>query len=139
VELKRPKKKVDLEVVTQVNRYAMAVAKDERFRDSNTAWHFWALSNDVNEEARSMAHQINRPEGVLFQSDNPRITIWIRTWGQIIDAARGRLEFFRKELDYTADKISAREHLNEVYKKYLPEVLRDDEDGAEPATSSNKT
>lgn len=131
VELKRPKKRVDLEVVTQVNKYAMAVAKDERFRDSHTAWHFWALSNDLSEEARMMARQANRPEGILHQSENPRITIWLVTWGQVIDSARARLEFFRKELDYTADKLSAREHLNDVYRKYLPDVLRDESDSGD--------
>lgn len=133
VELKRPRKKVDLQVTTQIESYAMTVAADERFRDTNTAWHFWAISNEVNEQARMKARQVNRPEGMLYQSDNPRITVWIKTWGQVIDAARGRLEFFRKELDYTADKISAREHLNEVYKKYLPDVLRDESTPAPPS------
>ena len=126
IELKRPSKKVDLQVTTQIESYAMAVATDERFRDTDTTWHFWALSNEVNDQARMKSRQMNRPDGMLFQSDNPRITVWVRSWAQVIDAARGRLEFFRKELDYSADKLSAREHLNEVYKKYLPDVLRDD-------------
>jgi hypothetical protein len=132
VELKRPKKKVDLSVTTQIESYALTVAADERFRDTSTSWHFWAISNEVHEQARLKARQANRPEGMLYQSDNPRITVWIKTWGQVLDAARGRLEFFRKELDYTADKISAREHLNEVYKKYLPDALRDATTTASP-------
>jgi len=133
IELKRPNKKVDLQVTTQIESYALAVAADERFRDTHTSWHFWALSNEVNEQARIKARQMNRPEGMLFQADNPRITVWIRTWAQVIEAARGRLEFFRKELDYSADKLSAREHLNEVYKKYLPDALRDADGSTEQA------
>lgn len=105
VELKRPKKKVDLSVTTQIESYAMTVATDERFRDTNTTWHFWAISNEVNDQARKKARQANRPDGMLYQSDDARITVWIKTWGQVIEAARGRLEFFRKELNYTADKI----------------------------------
>jgi hypothetical protein len=138
IELKRPAKKVGLDVTGQIESYAMAVATDERFRDTNTRWTFWAISNEVTEPARMKAAQSNRPVGMLFQSENPRITIWIRSWAQVIEGARGRLEFFRKELDYSADKESAREHLNEVYKKYLPEVLRDGDAAEAPNPDTKK-
>ncbi|MBX3209876.1 MAG: ATP-binding protein [Labilithrix sp.] len=130
VELKRPLKKIDIDVTTQVEKYAMAVARDERFANVRTSWTFWALSNEVTEDVRIKARQGQRPDGILLQTDSPRITIWVRTWAQVIDAAKARLEFFRSELEYTADRESAREHLNKVYAKYLPDVLRDGPDAS---------
>jgi hypothetical protein len=45
IELKRPKQDVDGAVAAQIESYAIAVATDERFRDTKTRWIFWAISN----------------------------------------------------------------------------------------------
>jgi hypothetical protein len=141
IELKRPSKKLDLTVANQIESYAMAVAADPRFDDANTSWTFWAVASEVTEQARKKARQADRPDGLLYQSEDRRIRVWVRTWAQIIEGAKGRLEFFRKELNYSADRVSARKHLNAMYKKYLPDVLKDREgdapavegEGEEPA------
>jgi hypothetical protein len=55
VELKRPSKKIDDEVLTQIKKYALAVAKDERFREIKTRWKFVAISNDLDDFAKREA------------------------------------------------------------------------------------
>jgi len=52
VELKRPSRKIDSESLGQVKSYAIAVAQDERFKDTKTRWIFWAISNEMTDEAR---------------------------------------------------------------------------------------
>src|SRR5205823_12358885 len=101
VELKRPKKVIDSGVYDQIESYALAVAADERFRDTKTRWIFWAVSNDISETVRKKAKQRNRPEGILYDDDEGRITVWVRSWGQIIQDCRARLEFFRQQLEYS--------------------------------------
>jgi hypothetical protein len=120
IELKRPAQNVDPDIANQIKKYAFAVAEDERFRDTKTRWIFWAISNDMTEGVRKDAKQRNRPEGLLYEDDEGRITVWVRTWGQIIEDCRGRLEFFQKQLEYSADKDSALEFLRKTHDKYLP-------------------
>jgi PAS domain-containing protein len=124
IELKRPSVKIDPEVTAQIKSYAFAVAEDERFKDTKTRWIFWVVSNEITDAARREARQKNRPEGILFEDEENRITVWVRTWGQIIESSRGRLEFFKKKLEYSADQDSGLEYLRKTHDKYLPRHLR---------------
>jgi hypothetical protein len=62
----------------------------------------------------------SRPEGILFEDEENRITVWVHTWGQIIESSRGRLEFFKEKLEYSADQDSGLEYLRKTHDKYLP-------------------
>jgi len=68
VELKRPKKVIDSGVYDQIESYAMAVAADERFRDTKTRWIFWAVSDDIASNIRVRARQPNKPKGWFWKS-----------------------------------------------------------------------
>jgi hypothetical protein len=127
VELKRPAKKICTEVLGQVKGYAIAVAKDERFRDTKTKWVFWVISNEMTDEARRDSRQRNRPEGLVFDDEELRITVWARTWGQIIQDCKGRLNFFKQKLDYEATHDSALTYLKSAHEKYIPTCLTSDD------------
>jgi hypothetical protein len=124
VELKRPSQAVDSSVETQITSYAFAVDADERFKDQDTKWVFWAISNDLSDSVRKKAKQRHRPEGLLYDDENGRVFIWVKTWGQLIDAARARLEVFQEQLQYSADDESALEYLRKVHEQYLPKVIQ---------------
>lgn len=127
VELKRPKVSINLEAMNQVERYASAVAEDERFRDTKTRWVFWAVSNDLDDAVRRRARQRNRPEGLVFEDDEQRITIWVKTWGQVLQECKGRLRFFQDHLKYAADNESGLAYLRDAHAKYLPKAVLEDE------------
>jgi hypothetical protein len=129
VELKRPSQKVNASVADQVEKYALAVARDERFRDTGTTWTFWAISNEIDEQVQMRSHQTNRPEGIIVQNDEHRITIWVRTWAQILEACRARLNFYQKHLEYSANHDSALAHLRAIYGKYIPDSLKQKNEG----------
>jgi hypothetical protein len=123
VELKRPKKVIDSGVYDQIESYAMAVAADERFRDTKTRWIFWAVSDDIAPNIRVRARQPNKPEGLVLEVPDAHLTVWVKSWGQALESCRGRLEFFQRNLEYVADDESAIALLRKLYSKYLPSAI----------------
>jgi hypothetical protein len=122
VELKRPSKKIDDEVLTQIKKYARAVARDERFRDVPTRWTFWAISNDLDDFARGEANQRHRPKGMVSDDAELNITVWAKSWADVINDARTRLSFVNHQLAYEADRDSAKEYLQKAHAKFIPDI-----------------
>lgn len=120
IELKRPSERIDLAVEGQVLKYVMAVAKDPRFRDTKTSWEFWAVSNEMDDLVREKARQPNRPQGVLFENEEHRLRVWVKTWGELLEECRARLHFFQQHLSYSANRDSGLEYVRRVHAKYLP-------------------
>jgi hypothetical protein len=115
VELKRPTVQIDAGVLDQVDRYANAIANDERFKHTNTKWVFWAVSNDI--ESRTLAK--DKGGGLIYEYD-PRFTVWMKPWGSIIAECRARLEFFKKQLAYNASIDSGIAYLQRMHAEYIP-------------------
>ena len=121
VELKRPKIKVDDDGVTQIEKYAITVASDERFRTVNgVRWTFWAISDDVDQYA---AYRMDE-RGVISSKNN--ITVGIKTWAQVIEQNKARLQFFQEKLGHQVDDETALKHLQEKYQKFLTGVVTDE-------------
>jgi len=122
IELKRPSQPITPSVIQQVQRYALAVARDERFRNTDTRWVFWAISNQMTEEALLLARQSNRPEGLVYETESPKLKVWIKDWGNVLESCRARLSFFQERLQYTPEDQSALEKLRKLHEKYLPSL-----------------
>lgn len=126
VELKRPSVKIDGDATAQIESYAFAVAEDERFRSVRAKWVFWAVANEIDTVAARKVAQKDRARGILFQSDAAdalQITIWLKTWSQIINECRARLRFFAEKLNYTPDRDSSLSHLKTTYQRYLADLF----------------
>jgi hypothetical protein len=123
VELKRPTVKIGAKELAQVESYALAVARDKRFQRTDVEWHFWCLSDDLTDLVASKSRQPNQPEGLITQLEDGRVKIWVRTWSEILQNARGRLAFFQERLELQADRTNALGYLRETYAKYLPDPL----------------
>lgn len=124
IELKRPTQKIDLNVISQVKKYAYAIEKDERFRTIPTQWTFWAVSNDMSDDVRIEAEQDGRPIGNIFtrSSKSGSMTIWTKTWAQIIEQCRDRLRFFEEQLEYSTTHDSGFKFLQQAHAKFVPNV-----------------
>lgn len=132
VELKAPKVKIGVKEITQTEEYAISVAKDSRFRTADgVRWNFWVLSDEVDEYGEFRL----KPGGILEQKGN--ITISIKTWAQIIQENKGRLQFFQEKLEYQADQGTALKFLQEKYEKFLTGVITEEEPEA-PESDSNE-
>lgn len=135
VELKRPKQKINSEVLGQIKSYAFAVAKDSRFDQKRTKWTFMVVSNEMDDFAKQESRQKDRPEGVVFQSVDSSITVWAKTWSEILNDARARLHFFSQQLDYQADSDSELAYLRRAHSKYIPDDLAELATGAGAAAA----
>lgn len=126
VELKRPKVKIGDDEITQVEKYAISVANDERFKTVNgVKWTFWAISDDVDQYA---AYRMDE-QGVISAKDN--ITVGIKTWSQIIEENKARLQFFQEKLEHQVDDETALKHLQDRYQRFLSGVVNEAETGNE--------
>jgi hypothetical protein len=131
IELKRPSQNITSEVIGQVRSYAFAVAADERFQNVRTNWTFWALSNKMNEQPQLESQMENQPQGVVYQSKadarrNYNMTIWAKSWSEIIEECTTRLKFFQDRLNYNASQSSGRKYLREAYPKFIPPKPEDE-------------
>lgn len=125
IELKRPSQKIDDDVANQVRKYAFAVAEDERFADTKTRWHFVAVSNEITPSVRRQANQRDKPAGLLHDDAEQSVSVWVKTWGQILEEARGRLHLFQERLNYQATENDGILYLKRTHQKYLPDHLQD--------------
>jgi hypothetical protein len=123
VELKRPDVKIDADVAAQIESYAFAVADDERFRSVPAKWVFWAVSSDMDQVVARKVTQKDRAHGILFQDEEQRITIWVKTWSEVVNDCKARLRFFAEKLNYTPDRDSSLAHLKTTYHKYLADLF----------------
>jgi len=121
VELKRPSKKIDGDVLMQIKQYARAVARDERFRDIKIRWKFVAISNDLDDFAKSESRQRDRQRGIVSDDAELNITVWARSWAEVINDARARLRFVNTQLDYEANRESAKAYLKKTHAKFIPD------------------
>lgn len=135
VELKRPTKKIDDDVITQAKKYAMAVSRDERFHGIPAKWTFIAVSNEFNEFARQDSSQPDRPQGQVFRSSDGKVTVWIREWADLINSARSRLSFLNSRLAYEANRESSKAYLEKTHAKFIPVTMTPDLEEAEPEDS----
>jgi hypothetical protein len=127
IELKRPTQKITPKVIQELRDYAFAIAKDERFSGMPARWTFWALSNQLTEQAQEQASQRNMPPGVVYQSEPKsgrsfEYTIIAKAWGEVLDQAAQRLEFFRSKLVYSPSFSQGREFLRATYSDFIPRV-----------------
>lgn len=59
---------------------------------------------------------------MAFDDGDLNITVWAKNWSDIINDARGKLAFVNANLDYDADKESAKSYLHAAHSKFIPQV-----------------
>lgn len=139
VELKRPKKKIDSDVLSQIERYAIAVASDERFRGVPATWNFVVVSNEMDDFAKRKAEQRGWPRGKVFDDAQLNITVWVKEWAEVINDARARLGFVNQQLAYEADGDSAKAYLKKAHARFIPTTAEVAEDARSEGTDKPST
>lgn len=128
IELKAPRVVASLTELNQIKSYAKAVAKDPRFASSTTQWDFWLVTSEIDDDVRQEANQRGREQGMVFEPDLPeapgaRVRVWVRDWGQIINDAKHRLDYFQKSLQHDPSLADARDYLRRNHGDVIPEGL----------------
>ena len=131
VELKAPKVPARLTELAQIKAYAMAVAKDPRFASTTTEWDFWLVTGEIDDAVRQEANQRGRERGLVFEPDlteapGAKVRVWIRDWGQIIDDAKRKLDYFQKSLQHDPSFDNAKDYLRRNHGDVIPTGLLED-------------
>lgn len=121
VELKAPKVDIGEDEISQIKSYAFASIADERFKHLKTKWNFWVISNDLKPFAEMELKQDKTGKGIIYEIDN--LTIYVKTWGELIQECKHRLEFVRDQLDINIDKTDGLKYLQESYSEYTKDVI----------------
>jgi lysyl-tRNA synthetase class I len=79
---------------------------------------FWAISDDYGQYAE---YRMKNTNGKIHEAEN--VSIWVKTWAQVLEENRARLQFFQERLEYQADKGMSLTHLQEHYAKFLQGVF----------------
>ncbi|NSZ61010.1 hypothetical protein FY145_24570 [Agrobacterium tumefaciens] len=135
VELKRPSVKIGADEITQIKKYAFTVADDERFQSLKTRWSFWVVSNDLDAFAKAETKQKNKPKGMVYQSDEGHIEIWVKPWSEIIADCKARMSFVQKHLNANVDTERSFKYLQTTYARYLGDLSVISEDESEMGDS----
>ena len=112
--------------ITQIKKYAHAISGDERFATvKGIKWHFWVISNKYDSFAKEeIEGGPDADRRLIYRKNN--ISVGIKTWGEIIEENRARLQFFQESLQHTADTSQAMKYLQEKHKQFLVGVLDED-------------
>lgn len=134
VELKAPKVPIAAAEVTQIESYAFSVMNDARFKQVGTTWVFWVISDEL---ASYTEHRVQDAAGLIHTKAN--LSIYAKTWAQVLDENRARLKFFQDRLEVQVDKASSLKYLQERYAAYLEDVFEEEpetEDAESDAAST---
>ena len=125
VELKAPRVPIGKDEVNQIEEYAFSVMEDERFKRNNVRWTFWVISDDMDgfAEKRIMEHE--QQHGTIYRKGN--CVIAIKSWSQVIEDNKARLQFFQEKLEHQVEDETALKHLQDRYEKFLSGVVTDEE------------
>ena len=69
---------------------------------------------------RRDAHQRGKPKGLVFDDPDLNITVWVKTWAEVINDAKARLHFVGERLGYQASAESANAYLEKAHARYIP-------------------
>ncbi len=120
VELKRPSAKVGSDELTQITKYAIAVAADARFNIKDVDWDFWVVSDELDDYAVEMTNKDGLPPGQYHSSKEGNVRVWAVTWAEIIESASHRLKFVQEQLNYMVAADDAIAYLQRAYQQFLP-------------------
>jgi hypothetical protein len=116
IEIKRPSNTAGQDELSQIERYATNVMNEPAFDKVNTKWEFILLVTGYNEkEIGHKMKQVNREFGTVLLTEN--FSVKVLRWGDIIEAAKKRLNFFKKQLLFE-NAMEKEETINFLKKKY---------------------
>lgn len=116
VELKRPSAVLGSKELLQVKSYARTLSKHPAVGMSR--WTFWLVGAEIGDDIEEDVNQIDRAYGHADKAKN--YDIWVMNWGQLLDDATRRLEFYRDQLKYDITQEAATQRVRQRHGELLP-------------------
>ncbi|MFD0904651.1 ATP-binding protein [Actinomadura sediminis] len=139
VELKAPGVKIDRKELDQVEDYANTIIGDPRFRNGSATWDLILVGSRIGDTARNRVHAQAVRSGLFHDppvrdETQPKVRAFVRSWRDLIDENKSRLEFFSDALAHDPSLSESLAYLKRVHAESLPMSLRDD-----PGTEESST
>lgn len=116
VELKRPSLRVGDRELSQVKGYARALSRHAAMGASK--WTFWLVGAELTDDLADEIKQTDRSPGHVVRMEN--YDIWVTHWGQLLDDAMRRIEFYRDQLKYDITQDEATTRVRQRHSELLP-------------------
>jgi hypothetical protein len=126
IELKAPSVEADREQADQIDDYMQAIVGDPRFANIETTWDFFLIVRSIRGRLLSRVRQAGQPEGLYSQPtsfEHARVRVWVRTWSEILQEARRRLEFVKSGIDHNPSLEQALEYLRLRHGDLIPDRI----------------
>ena len=121
VELKAPRVKLGNDQLNQIQGYAFSVMDDERFNRRSVRWSFWVISDAMDRFAEQRILENEQDSGTIFRKG--KSVIAVKTWAEVIDENKARLQFFQERLQHQVGNEEALTFLQEKYSRFLEGVV----------------
>lgn len=131
IELKRSSVRLTNTELSQIESYAITVEKDPRFDKQKTRWTWFLIGVECDDYTEMRRASEDRPMGLI--ANRPGSRVWVKTWSEIVSAAKRRYEFFLDELEIELTAADGLQYLRERHHRYLPPSL------GQPATPAGPT
>ena len=122
IELKRPNCKLGPEELSQIEKYAFAVADDERFDKERTKWTFVLIGNELAPFAERKCREQGRQFGHTHASDDGAVNVFVKKWSMAISEAKWRYQFFREKLELEMTTADGLRYLRSRHADHLPKA-----------------
>jgi hypothetical protein len=129
VELKSPRFVFGPNEISNVLHHVQAIQNDEDFSGKNVRWTYWIVTNNLGSDLASPSLPTDRPTGLVFQSTDKSISIYVKNWTELVHVNQQRLTTFTRNLEANAHQDGSLEFLRERFAR----VLNAEKKGAEDA------
>lgn len=119
VELKHPKITLWNEQFDQVRNYMTTILKEDRFNWKWYEWRFYLIWNRCNSDIDGLKENAKHHwKDIIYKDSRNNYTIFCKSWSDIIEENKTKLNFIKKQLDLKENFI-----LNETNISYADEWL----------------
>jgi len=83
--------------------------EDPRALNVGTRWVFWVIGDELG---RYADHRALDPHGLIYRGCN--VSIYAKTWAQVLDDNRARLQYLQNKLEIDVDKAMSIKYLQDL-------------------------
>lgn len=108
IELKRPSLTIGRKELDQLEDYVNAIKAQPEYNDTSNTWTFYLVTGDYDDTVKGRITQSGRPVGLFIEQGG--VTVWVKTWAQIVRDCEARLHFIAEKLqvEVSGEEIETR-------------------------------
>ncbi len=127
VELKAPGVVIGRKQLDQVEDYANVLSSDARFHSATAQWDLILVGGDIDDLVKNRIYDDGAELGKFWgrrpAPGAPRVTAYVRSWREVLDENKRRLDFLTSALQHDPSTAEGLVWVRERYADVLPDNL----------------